>query len=619
MPSLWVVQRDLRQREALARLAGVLDTALLAGPDDRALESRADASVVVLGVEGDFERELDFVHRLAPRLPGARWVLVAPAADHDEVRRLFDAVRFQLLAYPPDSFELRRQLRQALSHRSAEPLSARMRREATAERFARWLADVELPDLLRALDPRAGTTPLLVRGERGTGRGLVARYAHAFGRPGGRFVSVGCDGVTGAAELLAELADLATRAALDVTLCLEDVDRLPPRLQKQVRGWIEGGLPEGALLDHGVRWMATGGDPASAPDRLDPGLRDALAGVEVRVPPLRERPAAIPALAADAALAWCRSRGEPLRRFSPEAIEVLRAYPWPGNARELEALVARTLAAGPPDPIRAPDLRFEVPVALAEQEPDLEEPSEPAPLEATPAEPRSEAAPAEAGREAAPGFARRLATAVAHEIGNPLTGLRTFADLLPERFADPEFRARFAEVVGGDLRRLESVVDRLRRFGDLGEPEREAVDLAALLDAALAARRGEIERRRIIFLEEIERAKPHVLGDAEQLRLVVDLLLDRALAWLPDRGDVYLASKHHPPSESMPASARVLLRLRGARVPEVSDTPGFRPTETALDLAVADALVRAGGGRLAVSSSEGRDTVLVLDLPAPPA
>ena len=70
--------------------------------------------------------------------------------------------------------------------RSAERLSRRQERDRLAARFARWFGRQEPSDLSRSLQARHADHPLLVRGEPGTGRGLLIRYVHAFsaGRPG---------------------------------------------------------------------------------------------------------------------------------------------------------------------------------------------------------------------------------------------------------------------------------------------------------------------------------------------------------------------------------------------------------------------------------------------------
>ena len=79
-------------------------------------------------------------------------------------------------------------------------------RKRLTDRFSRWFQDVEIPDLMRSLDPRLARVPILIRGERGSGRSLLARYLHTFG--GGSdaaFISIPSSEIQNSEELLQRL------------------------------------------------------------------------------------------------------------------------------------------------------------------------------------------------------------------------------------------------------------------------------------------------------------------------------------------------------------------------------------------------------------------------------
>jgi DNA-binding NtrC family response regulator len=197
MAKLWILHRDPHWRDALVAMAGSLD--VLAG--DPVAATGFDAAeaprAVLLGVAGDFEAELEFAHRFAPRLAGAAWVLLARPLDVPEVARLFDALPATLVPIGSDATLLRRRVRTALSKRRAAALTTRQRRDAIGARFARWFGDLELPELLAATDPARSNLPLLVRGEPGTGRALLARYLHAVGSDAAApFAAIACEPAT---------------------------------------------------------------------------------------------------------------------------------------------------------------------------------------------------------------------------------------------------------------------------------------------------------------------------------------------------------------------------------------------------------------------------------------
>jgi DNA-binding NtrC family response regulator len=674
MPPVWIIHRDPRQRAALVRLAAA-EQAVVGAPGDPRFDAAEAPRVVLLGLTGDFEVELEFARRCLRRLRDAIWILLLEPRLAEQARRLFDAIAARFVGYPPDAALLRAMIREAAEgpRSSPLPLSARAGREALRARFSRWFADLEIPELMRALDPRLAEVPILVRGEPGTGRGTLARYIHAFGATSeGALIHVPCSSDTRAEDLLAAIAVDARdpRADRDCTLWLEGVDRLPAGLQRRLEGWIDYGPPAGSLRAPRIRWVGTADACEQPGRRIEPGLLRALAGLSIQIPPLRERGDFLPNLANNTAAAWCAERGERPRRFGEDALAVLEEYPWPGNLRELESVVAQSLAAGTSDPIAPEDLRIDgsvlaplhaeaigipleeepEPATFAEPEeaielevPLVEEP-EPGELELPTFEVEEEAAeepevvmpepeppvaaPVEAERPgaaaetaAAPpgsdGSLRRLADAVSHEVRNPLTAIRTFAELLPERYGDRDFRSRFARHVTEGVDRVDRVVDALARFAALGPPDRKPVDVSRLLESALDARRRLIRERHLLVLKELDPSRPIALCDAEQMKFAFDVLLDRALEMLPERGDLYLASRRHATGLAGGPSVRVLLRLQ---TPGRAAAParGLSPAENSLGLAIAEAVTRAQGGSVAISTSEPNETLVLMDLPAQP-
>ena len=666
MSLLWIIHRDPRERAALVRLAAA-DDAVIGAPSDPRFDAAAPPRVVLLGLSGDFEAELELARRAQPRLASSAWILVLDRRRLEDARALFDSLSARFVGYPPDASVLRQMIRDA-GARGAEvplPLSQRVGREALAARFARWFADLELAELLRALDPRLAEVPVLVRGEPGTGRGTLARYLHAFGGTSdGALVHLPCAAGSRVEDLLEGLVAQAShpRAERACTLWLEDVDALAPEIQRRIAGWIDYGLPAGTARSARLRWVGTARDRDDPRCRIEPALLRSLAGLEIAIPPLRERRAFLPNLANNTANAWCAARGEAARRLGEDALAVLEEYPWPGNLRELEAVIGHSLAASTSNPLRAEDLRIDgVPLApldaasigtLLDEAPvsgerelwgELEPPRDEEPLhhgfeekegEEPPPQDRETEPPVEAAPEpgavatapappadaAAPisdATLRRLADAVSHEVRNPLTAIRTFAELLPDRYDDREFRTRFARHVNEGVQRIDGVVDALDRFAALGPPDRKPVDVSALLEAALDARRQRIRDRHLLVLKELDTSRPMALCDPEQLRFAFEVMIDRALEMLPDRGDLYLASRRHATGLRGGPVVRVLLRLQ---VPGRAVAPGqgLSPAENSLGFAIAEAVARAQGGSIAIDSGDPAETLVLMDLPALP-
>ena len=234
---------------------------------------------------------------------------------------------------------------------------------------------------------------VLIQGEIGTGKGLIARAIHAASpRSDNPFVRVSC-AATPAALLERELfgveddslelfgddkdafaASIAPgdgRFALadGGTIFLDEIGALPPELQEKLVRVLQNGefSPVGGARSRRVDvrvLSATSGDLKQAVEsgtfRQD--LHELLTGFAVMLPPLRERRGDIPLLAQRFAERFAGRTGRSLEPLSPEAVQRLRAYSWPGNVRELENVMERAV-------MTSPGSRLELDLALPESGP----------------------------------------------------------------------------------------------------------------------------------------------------------------------------------------------------------------------------------------------------------
>jgi two-component system response regulator AtoC len=206
--------------------------------------------------------------------------------------------------------------------------------------------------------------PVLVIGETGTGKELVARAIHATSpRSRGRFIAVGCASLP--AELFeAELfgceagaftgADEARpgliEAASGGTLLLDAVSELPLPAQAKLLRVLDSrvvrrlGSIEARPVD--ARFIASSSvelESAVKGGRFRADLYFRLRGAEVRIPPLRDRPEDIPLLARRFLEEHAARLDCPVPVLSADAEALLAEHSWPGNVRELEAVILRAL------------------------------------------------------------------------------------------------------------------------------------------------------------------------------------------------------------------------------------------------------------------------------------
>jgi DNA-binding NtrC family response regulator len=215
--------------------------------------------------------------------------------------------------------------------------------------------------------------PVLITGETGTGKELVAQAVHAASETDGPFVPVNCAAIpeslfeselfghdagsfTGARAARAGLFEVAAEG----TLFLDEIGELPSALQPKLLRALEtrtfrrvGGnrdLPFRARVISATHRPLTGADASLRND-----LYYRLAGFTIATPSLRDRALDIDMLAQHF-LREFRTRYGVDVEFSPRALEALHAYDWPGNVRELRAVVQQAAVLSGGDRVGVGDL-----------------------------------------------------------------------------------------------------------------------------------------------------------------------------------------------------------------------------------------------------------------------
>ena len=203
---------------------------------------------------------------------------------------------------------------------------------------------------------------ILLEGETGTGKGLLARCIHRASLPStAPFIEVNCAAIP-ATLLEAELFGVDRGAFTDArhskpglfqaahrgTLFLDEVALLGQELQAKLLKAVEDravrrlGSTHSEQVDISII-AATNGDLAGAVRhaRFRADLYHRLAVVRVTLPPLRQRLSDLPALAEHLLTRICDEHGLPLKTLDAEACDLLMRYPWPGNIRELGNVLER--------------------------------------------------------------------------------------------------------------------------------------------------------------------------------------------------------------------------------------------------------------------------------------
>ncbi|AKT37330.1 sigma-54-dependent transcriptional regulator [Chondromyces crocatus] len=282
-----------------------------------------------------------------------RDIPVIMATAYDDSERTIEAMRDGAFDYLTKPFDLPRLI--ATVERA---IKQRRTSEAAVELAVESPPLVGRSAAMHAVWKRIGRAassdaPVLVKGEAGAGKKLVARAVHDYShRAGAKLHTVRVDASTDLAELRAALAS----APEGGTLLLDGAGDLSPAVQSHLGAWVAAAPPVRVIalarLVHGVAELS-----------LLPELYYQLAVIEIAVPPLRERRSDIPLLVSRA-LSGTRARA-----ISEEAMAALVRHDWPGNVRELFLCIRRAAEMCRGEVIDADDLPPELAMPATASEP----------------------------------------------------------------------------------------------------------------------------------------------------------------------------------------------------------------------------------------------------------
>ncbi len=233
-------------------------------------------------------------------------------------------------------------------------------------------------------------SPVLILGETGAGKGVIARWLHRHSpRAREAFVDLNCAGLarelleselfgyakgafTGAAANKLGLLEVAHRG----TVFLDEIGDVDPLVQPKLLTVLEDKRFRrlGDVQDRTVDLRliaATSHDLSrlSQEQKFRSDLYYRISTLVLRVPPLRERREDIPTLAAEMAGRLSADRGRKPVALSADAVRALQAYAWPGNVRELRNVLERAVLLSGNDTLQPVDLHFDAPAAAAARTP----------------------------------------------------------------------------------------------------------------------------------------------------------------------------------------------------------------------------------------------------------
>jgi signal transduction histidine kinase len=129
-----------------------------------------------------------------------------------------------------------------------------------------------------------------------------------------------------------------------------------------------------------------------------------------------------------------------------------------------------------------------------------------------------------------------MAAGMAHEIKNPLVSLRTFSQLLQQKWDDPEFRNKFAQIVPNEIERINKIAESLLKFGRPVKPELTRINVNSILEEIMMLFESECKKNNIRVTTKFAEL-PEIIGDAQQLsQAFINIILNAIQAMEETKG-----------------------------------------------------------------------------------
>ena len=381
-PTILIVDDEPGVRSALGGVLRDEGYAVEAVPSGEAcLErvTRGSVDLILLDVWLPGMDGLATLARLRERQVDAQIVLISGHGNIESAVRAIKMGAFDFVEKPLSLEKTVLVVRNALRQRrlEAENRALRARVDRTQTMVGESYAMRQLREQVAMAAPTNGR--VLIYGENGTGKELVARTIHTLSRRRiGPFVEVNCAAIPEElieSELFGHVRGAFTGAVADRrgkfeaadggTIFLDEIADMSLKTQAKVLRVLQEQTLEAVggstRIKVDARVLAATNKELQAEIRAGRFREDLyfrLNVIPIFVPPLRDRQEDIALLAEHFMAEFAREYGRRIKNFDPGAVSVIQHYPWPGNVRELRNVIERLMIMVPGDAITAADLSF---------------------------------------------------------------------------------------------------------------------------------------------------------------------------------------------------------------------------------------------------------------------
>ena len=384
--------------------------------------------------------------------------------------------------------------------------------------------------------------PVFIQGERGTEKELVAKIIHYTGDwKFYHFYKIDCKTQTEDSfpDQFIRIFRENNFGTIPATVYLKEIGELGQSSQSRLLDLIEEGfLQNGAesKVIKNLRFISSSSE--NLREKVTQGtfsedLYHRINTLSVCLPPLRDRVKEISKIAQYILEEYSKKMKTGKVEIADNVLKLFQNYWWPGNLREMEQVIVRSAMFSESKDLTEKDLLFETENESESFITFLKK------AHAMSAESKPQSFPSEENTNILSLFLIELV----HRIKNPLVSIKTFTQLLREKFSDGEFREHFYRIVTEDIGKIDSVLNHLLTYIKINTPIEKKDTVHFILEEILKRHEGQLQERNIKIFKNFEKDLPETTVHEEQLRYILDALLQYALPSIPPSGSIGFLTK----------------------------------------------------------------------------
>jgi len=219
-------------------------------------------------------------------------------------------------------------------------------------------------------------------------------------------------------------------------------------------------------------------------------------------------------------------------------------------------------------------------------------------------------------------FWNELASSMSHEIRNPLVAIKTFSQLLPERYEDPDFRAEFSEQVTMEVDQLNHIIDKINEFANPPKPVYQSLDVRKPIEFAVTRIQSEFDHENLKIHLSSDESNLQINGDASSMEECIYHLLKNAVENLDNKpGSCVNVTVKGRPAQQGNGSVYIMITDNGGGIDASLRDKVYSPFSTikarglGLGLPIAKRAVIDHNGQIDIDTSTAGTTVSIT-LPA---